>query len=348
MRIGWKHIDGSVVAMAAAGILITWLGLIDVRASSGHWRITDWFLHFVMRSSIRTAAIATEVPNLDNPAYLPLGAGHYETACADCHGSPERPRSAATLGMLPPPPKLETVIGSWSDAQLFEIVKHGVRYTGMPAWPAANRDDEVWAMVAFLRRYPTLDAPAYRQLRSSPPEQAHTSLESLVASCDACHAPARLVDSSLVPLLDGQSETYLLESLHAFRGGTRPSGVMQAAVVDLDDRTIADLARTYSRRSAPRSPDRAPLHLFTLGDAARGIPACSSCHDKPGLNPAYPSLQGLSGGYIRNQLRLFREGVRGGGTYRQLMARAARNLADTDIEALARYFDDKGEADNLR
>lgn len=340
MRIGWKHVGAIVVATAAGGILIAWSGLIDVRASSGHWRITDWFLHFVMRSSIRTAAIGIEVPDLDNPAYLPLAAGHYETACADCHGSPERARSPVTLGMLPPPPALENVVGSWSDAQLFEIVKHGVRYTGMPAWSAANRDDEVWAMVAFLRRYPALDAQSYRRLIGGPQEQDTTSLEDLVAGCDACHASARIRNNGLIPMLDGQRETYLRESLRAFRSGSRPSGVMQAAVSQLDDRTTRELARTYALRPTLDRRDKAPPDLVTLGDAARGVPACLTCHDKPGLNPAYPSLRGLSGGYVRNQLRLFRDGVRGGGAYRELMARAAKNLTEEDIEALARHYDE--------
>jgi mono/diheme cytochrome c family protein len=53
--------------------------------------------------------------------------------------------------MLPQPPDLADVVGEWNNAQLFRIVKHGVRFTGMPAWPMQDRDDEVWAMVAFLR-----------------------------------------------------------------------------------------------------------------------------------------------------------------------------------------------------
>ena len=34
----------------------------------------------------------------------------------------------------------------------------------MPAWAAQQRDDEVWALVAFLRRLPSLDAQSYRAL----------------------------------------------------------------------------------------------------------------------------------------------------------------------------------------
>mgnify|MGYP003298824914 CR=1 FL=1 len=29
------------------------------------------------------------------------------------------------------------------DAELFSIVKHGLKFTGMPAWPTQSRDDEV-------------------------------------------------------------------------------------------------------------------------------------------------------------------------------------------------------------
>jgi hypothetical protein len=32
------------------------------------------------------------------------------------------------------------------------IVKNGLKYTGMPGWVAIERDDEIWAVVAFLTR----------------------------------------------------------------------------------------------------------------------------------------------------------------------------------------------------
>jgi len=253
-----------------------------------------------------------------------------------------------TLGMLPPPPALDDVVGSWTDAQLFEIVKHGVRYTGMPAWPAANRDDEVWAMVAFLRRYPQLDAEGYRALTGDPRAQGGSSSDPLVAGCDSCHAPARLQNDSLMPILDGQSEAYLLESLRAFRRGSRPSGVMQAVVGQLDDQSMVLLARSYAERGLPKRRDRLLPELAINGDAARGIPACLNCHDKAGLNPAYPSLRSLSRNYIRNQLRLFQADLRGGGAYRDLMVRAAKNLTQEDIEALARYYGETPTTSPLR
>jgi len=34
--------------------------------------------------------------------------------------------------------------------QMFWIVKHGVRYTGMGAWDKLLSDDEIWKVVTFL------------------------------------------------------------------------------------------------------------------------------------------------------------------------------------------------------
>src|SRR5690606_11845272 len=62
MRVGWKHLAGGLAGLVAAGMLVVWIGVIDITASSGHWKVTNWFLHWAMRSSIRTAALGIEAP----------------------------------------------------------------------------------------------------------------------------------------------------------------------------------------------------------------------------------------------------------------------------------------------
>ena len=74
--------------------------------------------------------------------------------------------------MTPRPPYLAPQIANWKREELFYIVKHGVKFTGMPAWPARERDDEVWAMVAFLEKLPKLDEAAYRRLAYGEPQPA--------------------------------------------------------------------------------------------------------------------------------------------------------------------------------
>jgi hypothetical protein len=57
---------------------------------------------------------------------------------------------------------------TWSDPQLFWIVKHGMKFTPMPAWPVQDRDDEVRRMAAFARRLPDMSPAEYRTLACGP------------------------------------------------------------------------------------------------------------------------------------------------------------------------------------
>jgi cytochrome c553 len=349
MTIRWKHLIALAVVLPLAAILVGWSGLIGIRASSGHWGATDWFLHWVMRSSVRTATIGVTPPPLDDPALLPPAAGHFETGCAICHGSPAQGRSDAVLAMLPPPPDLKTVVPTWSDAQLYEIVKHGVRFTGMPAWPTQTRDDEVWAMVAFLRKLPGMDASTYLQTSGLHGMGTAGEVSPLPITCESCHSEKRLTDTSIIPRLAGQSETYLLNSLKAYAEGQRASGIMGVAVGTLPEESLPELARYYAKQAAAVRPvatgdpklTEAGRDLAEKGRAADKIPACLSCHDKPDGNPAYPRLTGQSAPYLARQLQLFQTGVRGGSSFSHLMTDAARNLKEEDISALAAFFSRK-------
>ena len=128
--------------------------------------------------------------------------------------------------MLPPPPDLAAQIRPWRDRELFWIVKNGIKYTGMPAWVAQDRDDEVWAMIAFLRRLPALDAHSYRALALGgleiPPQTGREVATSEAASatvgaCARCHGDERNVpQSALVPTLHGQPAEFLDAALEAF------------------------------------------------------------------------------------------------------------------------------------
>ncbi|WP_430250942.1 c-type cytochrome [Neorhizobium sp. DAR64860/K0K1] len=346
MTIRWKHLIILAILAPILGLGVAWSGLISVRASTGHWAATDWFLHWVMRNSVSTASMSVDPPPLDNPALVPAGAGHFESGCATCHGSPAQGRSDAVLSMLPPPPDLKEVVPTWTDAQLFEIVKHGVRFTGMPAWPVQTRDDEVWAMVAFLRKLPEMDGKAYIAASGLHGMGTAGEVSPLPITCESCHAEAKLNDGSIIPRLAGQSETYLLESLKAYHDNRRPSGIMGVAVGTLPEESLPELARYYASQQSPKRDmppkDQALVErgrqLAEKGRSADKIPVCLSCHDKGGANPAYPKLSGQNAAYLKQQLDLFRGAVRGGTSSSHLMVNAAKYLQDDDIDALSAFF----------
>ena len=70
------------------------------------------------------------------------------------------------MHMLPSPPDLAVAMRPWKERELFWIVKHGFKYTGMPGWVALEREDEIWAVVAFLKKMPTLAPIAIATWRS--------------------------------------------------------------------------------------------------------------------------------------------------------------------------------------
>jgi len=347
MIIRWKHLIVLVVLAPLLGLAVGLSGLMSVRASTGHWAVTDWFLHWVMRNSIKARVVATgDVPPLGDPALVPAAAGHFESGCAVCHGSPAQPRPGSVLAMLPPPPDLKAVVAEWSDAELFEIVKHGVRFTGMPAWPVQSRDDEVWSMVAFLRKLPDMDTQTYINASGLHGIGDAGEVSPLPITCESCHAEAKLSDGSYVPRLAGQSEAYLLNALKAYADRQRPSGIMQVAVGTLPEEGLPELAAYYANQKPaaragtahdPASVEKGRM-LAEQGRTVDRIPACLSCHDKVGTNPAYPKLSGQNSAYLQKQLTLFQSGRRGGSAYQHLMTGFAKKLTKDDISALSAYF----------
>lgn len=341
-----------VAALGALGFLIVVSGIVPIKASAGHWPVTRWFLNFAMARSVATHSLAVTRPSLDEPWLVLKGAGHYDLGCRPCHGSPGQRPPTIALAMTPSPPYLPPAVGAWAPEELYYIVKHGVKFTAMPAWPAMRRDDEVWAMVAFLRTLGDLDAPGYRRLVSGD-EAAGTEAArvpgAVAARCGPCHG----VDGTgrglgAFPKLAGQRPAYLLASLEAFARGERHSGIMKPIAAGLGLHEMRELSRYYAGlpETAPSLP-RAHQAVPDIGEtiAQRGIPtqrvpACAPCHG-PGStprNPMYPALAGQYAEYLTLQLRLFKDGFRGGTPYAHIMRMVAARLTPQQMRAAAAYY----------
>ncbi len=355
---GWRQaVCRALVVVALLGIgglAFVAAGLMPIAASEGHWAVTRAFLQFTMRSSVRTRTLGMEVPPLDDPGLVLKGAGHYASSCLPCHGAPGEPRALLVRGMTPEPPYLPEGFGTLRDAELFWIVRHGIKYTAMPAWPALQREDEVWAMVAFLRALPQLDVEEFRALAYGDADERHAALlgrpmQAALADCQRCHgADGMGRGNGAIPRLAGLDEAYLLASLAAFARGDRHSGIMQPVAAGLDSAQMRELARHFSsiEGEAPAARCNAPdafargARLAAEGDPARKIPACAACHGPgPGArNSLYPDLAGQHADYLALQLALFRSDRRGGTAYAGLMRAAADRLEDGDIRDLATYY----------
>ena len=139
------------------------LGAFDVAADQPAGAIAETILPFVRERAIDARADDIDVPRLDDKAMIAEGAGHYAAMCTGCHLAPGMHDNEMRPGMNPMPPELARMPAE-EPAEQFWIVKHGIEMTGMPAWGKTHSDAEIWNIVAFLQKLPTLSPEQYKAM----------------------------------------------------------------------------------------------------------------------------------------------------------------------------------------
>lgn len=164
----------AVVVLAAFAVLgalgIMYSGVYDVSATDQHLRPTFWMLQTGLRQSVARRAQRIEVPSLDDPALAARGLARFRQHCVQCHGAPGVAPEPFALGLTPLPGSLSDVAQEWKASELYWVIRHGIKMTGMPAWQFRMSDDEMWSIVAFLLRLPTLTPEQYRTMPDRPPD----------------------------------------------------------------------------------------------------------------------------------------------------------------------------------
>ena len=70
--------------------------------------------------------------------------------------------------------------------------------------------------------------------------------KAISAACVACHGPEGISPQDIWPNLKGQKAAYLVQSLKAYRDGTRDNAIMEGISAGLSDADIENLAAYYS------------------------------------------------------------------------------------------------------
>lgn len=337
IRITLRRLIVALAALVIAGLLFAWSGLFQVSASSGHWAITDWVLHWTMRNSVRTHAAFQRSPALPPDTDLVSAAGHYRQACQICHGAPGVRPSPVMQRATPPAPDLANLGDKWSARQLAWIIEHGVKMTGMPAWGTAGRADEISRMTAFVRRLPGMTATQYQSLTEDPPTASPQGLRpGVLAACTGCHGTdGRGRGQSDIPILGGQKPAYLRAALADYASGQRHSAVMQAAVTTLTANEMTILSGYFATMPGVEDSLPARAHpFFSEGLPERQLPACSRCH-APGKS--HPALAVQKPAYIAARLRAWRgdDTIVDARKSSATMAMIARRIPEKDIDAVA-------------
>lgn len=160
-----------VIGAVAGFILAT--GRFNVAATAPP-DFMDKLAPWALKKAIDRRAREIGDPIARDPGAVARGLSEYREHCLPCHGAPGVDAAEFQEGMNPSAPGIDApVIQDLSDAELFWVIKNGIRMTGMPAFGVNEKDDEIRDIVAFVRHVPQLTDAERQALKAPPAGEEH-------------------------------------------------------------------------------------------------------------------------------------------------------------------------------
>jgi mono/diheme cytochrome c family protein len=131
----------TLLALFLGGFVYLRLGFAEVR---GDLPPSSWekaLMIAAVEASVRRHAPETPNPVPPTDENLIAGGKIYLNECAGCHGTPGKPDTSSDT-LYPPIPQFPQVGTAYSEAQIFWVAKHGVRFSGMFANAKWESDQE--------------------------------------------------------------------------------------------------------------------------------------------------------------------------------------------------------------
>lgn len=158
-----------VAGLIGAGVVLTvalmaLAGVIYLRSSGLSTRGNPPTFEATVARAARKMAIPAAARVRPNPVpfsaeALADGMNHFADHCAICHANDGSGDTEMGRGFYPKAPDMRLpATQEQTDGELFYVIEHGIRFTGMPAWGTGTADGESssWRLVHFLRHLPTL------------------------------------------------------------------------------------------------------------------------------------------------------------------------------------------------
>lgn len=167
---------GAVAVIAGFAGAVVGIGMLRAGLSA---RPTPSGFEERVALALRAWAIPARYQTMTNPVtadetILRGAMEHWADHCATCHGNDGSGQTEIGRNMYPRPPDMRAArTQRMSHGQIYYVINQGIRLTGMPAWGKPGDDDrESWALVAFIRRLPSLTSDEVESMKAMNPVPA--------------------------------------------------------------------------------------------------------------------------------------------------------------------------------
>jgi mono/diheme cytochrome c family protein len=174
---------GIIVATLAAEFLIAIIfinsGLYNVSVTSPDPRPLRWVFSRTSDNSVEHHAKGIAVPSLTDSSMINEGFDHYDEMCVGCHGAPGIERSEIGKGLYPHGPNLAHSAKELEPAEMFWVVKNGIKSTGMPGFGLTHSDQKIWSIVSFLEKMKDMTPQDYKAMQKIPGQEKKESMKNM-------------------------------------------------------------------------------------------------------------------------------------------------------------------------
>ncbi|MCC6764651.1 MAG: c-type cytochrome [Deltaproteobacteria bacterium] len=231
------------------------------------------------------SADASAAPDLGSDAQRAAGKELYTRNCAQCHGDKGDGNGVAAPHLMPRPRdftsgkfKIRTTPSGKlpTDEDLKHIIKVGMPYTSMPAWPEFS-DEQLMSLVSYVKSFSPDFARAENQVEGmtipKPPAMTAESVARGKASyaelgCARCHGELGRTDGGTAPTLKDDFDHPILPAdlsrPWTFRGGARREDIFRAMTTGLNGTPMPAFGEALTEEQRWDITD----YIFALGGSS--------------------------------------------------------------------------------
>jgi thiosulfate dehydrogenase len=130
------------------------MGFADAQSDVAPSAFESQMMGAAVHAAVARSAAKLPAPIVDDDM-LVIGGKLYVRGCQGCHGEFGKP-FAENHGSYPPIPQLPYSGTPYTEPQIYWVVKHGIRMTGMSAYGRFYSEEQLWSIAAFLQRIRSL------------------------------------------------------------------------------------------------------------------------------------------------------------------------------------------------